>query len=184
MTYEFKQVTDGALFDAFVKDNGGTVFQTSAWARVKTAWTPRLFMAFEGEKPILSVLCLERNIKLLGRLWYAAEGFVGDKNAIGGMVAFLKKKMKEYGVFSALYVLWPVYLLTEVFTLITDHIAPHPAMDVAGLLVQLVCSALLYAASAGIYEEIRRHAAGKPADDAVSEGLARARALASGESAE
>ncbi len=118
----------------------------------------------------------------------AAEGCLADDDTEDctamDCIRFSWREMKEYGVFSALYVLWPVYLLTEVASLLADRLTPLPALDVILLLVEMLCLAVGYAATAGIYEEIRRHAAGKPADDAVSEGLARARALAAGESAD
>ena len=123
------------------------------------------------------------SIRLLVTECYLADDDTGDCTATD-CIRYSWQDMKEYGIFSALYVLWPVYLLTEVASLLADRLTPLPALDVILLLVEMLCLAVVYAATAGIYEEIRRHAAGKPADDAVSEGLARARALASGESAE
>ncbi len=101
-SYIFKEVTDVRLFDTFVRSNGGTVFQTLAWAKVKTAWKPRGFMGFKDDRPVISILCLERKIKFFGNFWYGAEGFAGDvsnKELIHGLVVFLKKEMAKHGVF-------------------------------------------------------------------------------------
>lgn len=123
------------------------------------------------------------SLHLLTAEVHLADDAAGDCTATD-CIRYSWQEMKDYGLFSALCVLWPVYLLTEVFSLLVDNIAPLPALDVANLLVQLVCTALIYAASAGIYEEIRRREASGIDRGATSDGLARARALASGESAE
>lgn len=90
--------------------------------------------------------------------------------------------MKEYGLFPALCILWPVYLVTEAFPLVLKILPAMPALDVVSLLLQMLCSALLYAACAGIYVEIRRDPEATVSNGASSDGLARARALAADES--
>lgn len=92
--------------------------------------------------------------------------------------------MKEYGLFPALCILWPVYLVTEALPLVLGFFPALPVLDVVSLLLQMVCTGLIYAACAGIYVEIRRGPEAAASSGAYSDGLARARALAAGEPAD
>ena len=89
--------------------------------------------------------------------------------------------MKNYSLFAALCVLWPLILTVEVFPFILKFVPSAPVLDVVWLVMQMACFALIYAACAGIYDEIRRAPDASAADGASPDGLARARALAAGE---
>lgn len=91
------------------------------------------------------------------------------------------RDMKEYGLFSALCVVWPMLLVQEFFSLMGDFVSASHALDVVHLLAQMLCTALTYAACAGIYDEIRHTPEAGASNGASADGLARARALASGE---
>ena len=88
--------------------------------------------------------------------------------------------MKNFSLFAALCVLWPLLLTVEVFPFILKFVPSAPVLDVVWLVVQMACFALIYAACAGIYDEIRRAPDASAADGASPDGLARARALAAG----
>ncbi len=77
--YEFRVQDNLSLFNEFSENNGGSIYQTSYWAEVKSAWKPSFYMGFDGETPVLSALCLERDVKV-GKLWYCPDGFVCDLN--------------------------------------------------------------------------------------------------------
>lgn len=101
--YTFKQVTDFEKFNDFSEKNGGSIYQTSYWAGVKSAWRPFFYMGFDGGSPVLCALCLERDVKV-GKLWYIPDGFVCDlfnKELVGEFAAFLKGEMKRNGAFAA-----------------------------------------------------------------------------------
>ena len=98
----FREITDGAFYDEFIRQNGGSIIQTYRWTTIKTAWTTRMFMGFSGEEPIIAALCMERAIRPLGKLWYLTEGFItktAEERVIKGMTAYLKTQMKKYGAF-------------------------------------------------------------------------------------
>ena len=61
----FREITDGAFYDEFIRQNGGSIIQTYRWTTIKTAWTTRMFMGFSGEEPIIAALCMERAIRPL-----------------------------------------------------------------------------------------------------------------------
>ena len=68
--YNFSVQTDMTKFNNFSEENGGSIYQTSYWSQVKSAWKPSFYMGYdENNQPVLSCLCLERDIKV-GKLWY------------------------------------------------------------------------------------------------------------------
>ncbi|MGN1161350.1 MAG: peptidoglycan bridge formation glycyltransferase FemA/FemB family protein, partial [Candidatus Fimenecus sp.] len=75
--YKFSEQKDLDLFNGFSEKNGGSIYQTSYWAQVKNAWKPSFYMGYENDTPVLSALCLERDVKV-GKLWYCPDGFVCD----------------------------------------------------------------------------------------------------------
>ena len=68
--YVFREIEDLEAFNKFSEENGGSIYQTSYWAKVKANWKPTYFMGYDGETPVLSALCLERDVKMT-KLWYA-----------------------------------------------------------------------------------------------------------------
>lgn len=98
--YRFSEQTDLEQFNRFSLENGGSVYQTSYWAAVKNAWKPTFYMGFSEETPVLSALCLQRDVKV-GKLWYCPDGFVCDltnKELVADFCAFMKKEMKKHGI--------------------------------------------------------------------------------------
>jgi len=101
--YNFEKTENYDVFNSFAEEYGGSVYQTSMWASVKNVWKPYYYMGYENGKPVLSCLCLERNIPVAGKLWYCPDGFVCDyKNSelIKEFSSFMKTEMKKYGVFA------------------------------------------------------------------------------------
>jgi len=101
--YSFEKTENYEVVNNFAENHGGSVYQTSMWASVKSAWKPYYYIGYENETVVLSCLCLERNIPVAGKLWYCPDGFVCDyKNAelIKEFSYFIKKEMKKYGVFA------------------------------------------------------------------------------------
>ena len=95
--YRFSEQTDLDQFNAFSLEHGGSVYQTSCWAEVKSAWKPSFYMGFKDGTPALSALCLERDVRV-GKLWYCPDGFVcdlADKALVAEFCAFMKKEMKK-----------------------------------------------------------------------------------------
>ena len=95
--YTFVKTEDKGLFNKFSEENGGSVYQTSYWAEVKSAWRPSFYMGFEGDRPVLSALCLERNVRVCS-IWYCPDGFVCDlenKELVSAFSAFILSEMKK-----------------------------------------------------------------------------------------
>lgn len=95
--YIFRETADMAEFNKFSEENGGSVYQTSYWAKVKSNWKPTFFMGFEGETPVLAALCLERDVKMT-KLWYCQDGFVCDtynEELVCEFAEFIKAEMKK-----------------------------------------------------------------------------------------
>lgn len=98
--YIFSEQKDLDLFNGFSENNGGSVYQTSYWAQVKSAWKPSFYMGYENGKPVLGALCLERDVKV-GKLWYCPDGFVCDlknEKLVADFCAFMKSEMKKHGI--------------------------------------------------------------------------------------
>jgi len=98
--YRFSEQTDLNQFNAFSLEHGGSVYQTSCWAEVKNAWKPSFYMGFKDGTPVLSALCLERDVRV-GKLWYCPDGFVcdlTDKALVSEFCSFMKKEMKKHGI--------------------------------------------------------------------------------------
>lgn len=98
--YTFRETTDMAEFNKFSEENGGSIYQTSYWAKVKSNWAPTFFMGYEGDTPVLSALCLERNVKIT-KLWYCQDGFVCDTyndELVAEFAEFIKSEMKKRGI--------------------------------------------------------------------------------------
>ena len=95
--YTFAKTEDKELFNKFSEENGGSVYQTSYWAEVKSAWRPSFYMGFDGDKPVLSALCLERDVRVCN-IWYCPDGFVCDlenKELVSAFSAFMLSEMKK-----------------------------------------------------------------------------------------
>ena len=95
--YVFREVGDMAEFNKFSEENGGSIYQTSYWTKVKSNWKPTFFMGFEGDTPVLSALCLERDVKMT-KLWYCQDGFVCDTynvELVDEFAKFIKAEMKR-----------------------------------------------------------------------------------------
>ena len=99
--YNFSVQTDMAKFNNFSEENGGSIYQTSYWSQVKSAWKPSFYMGYdENGQPVLSCLCLERDIKV-GKLWYCPDGFVCDlmnETLVVEFCAFMKSEMKKHKI--------------------------------------------------------------------------------------
>lgn len=95
--YTFAPTSDLDLFNRFSEENGGSVYQTSYWAEVKSAWRPSFYMGFEEDKPVLSALCLKRDVRVCN-IWYCPDGFVCDienKELIAEFSAFMLAEMRK-----------------------------------------------------------------------------------------
>lgn len=95
--YVFRETNNMAEFNKFSEENGGSVYQTSYWAKVKANWKPTFFMGFEGETPVLAALCLQRDVKMT-KLWYCQDGFVCDtynEELVCEFASFIKAEMKK-----------------------------------------------------------------------------------------
>lgn len=99
--YRFSVQTDMEKFNNFSEANGGSIYQTSYWAQVKSAWKPSFYMGYdENGTEVLSCLCLERDVKV-GKLWYCPDGFVCDLNneeLVVEFCAFMKSEMKKHKI--------------------------------------------------------------------------------------
>ncbi len=99
--YNFSVQTDMTKFNNFSEENGGSIYQTSYWSEVKSAWKPSFYMGYdENNQPVLSCLCLERDIKV-GKLWYCPDGFVCDlmnETLVVEFCAFMKSEMKKHRI--------------------------------------------------------------------------------------
>ena len=99
--YSFSVQTDMAKFNEFSENNGGSIYQTSYWAEVKSAWKPSFYMGYdENGEAVLSCLCLERDVKV-GKLWYCPDGFVCDlknETLVVDFCAFMKSEMKKHKI--------------------------------------------------------------------------------------
>lgn len=101
--YTFEKTSDYAFFDSFSEYNGGSIYQTSMWANVKSAWNPLYYVGYDNDKAVLCCLCLERKIPFLGKLWYCPNGFVcdyGNGKLIKEFATFIKSEMKKHCVFA------------------------------------------------------------------------------------
>ena len=99
--YKFARQSDLKAFNEFSEKNGGSVYQTSYWAQVKSAWKPSYYMGYdENGSAVLSALCLERDVKV-GKLWYCPDGFVCDlknEELVCAFCSFIKSEMKNNGI--------------------------------------------------------------------------------------
>ncbi len=99
--YSFSVQTDMTKFNDFSENNSGSIYQTSYWAEVKSAWNPSFYMGYdENGVAVLSCLCLERDVKV-GKLWYCPDGFVCDlknETLVTEFCAFMKSEMKKHKI--------------------------------------------------------------------------------------
>ncbi len=99
--YTFCEVKDLNKFNEFSENNGGSIYQTSYWAEVKSAWKPSFYMGYdENGNEVLSCLCLERDVKV-GKLWYCPDGFVCDlynEELVTEFCAYIKSEMKKHKI--------------------------------------------------------------------------------------
>lgn len=98
--YTFKIETDMTAYDDFIEKNGGQYIQCSRWENVKTTWKCRYYCGFEGEKRVLAVLVMERNLPVAGKIWYASGGAVcdyGNTELLKEFTDFIKAEMKKNG---------------------------------------------------------------------------------------
>ena len=97
----FKTETDLEAFEAFVLAHGGIYMQSAKWAQVKLEWNSRFYAGFnEAGGRVLTALVLERQIPVLGKLWYCPAGAVcdyGDPALLRDFAAFMKKELKAAG---------------------------------------------------------------------------------------
>lgn len=99
--YTFKIEADKEKYDEFICNNGGQYIQSSNWQRVKTTWKCNYYCGYEGDKILLGVLVMERNLPLAGKIWYASGGAVCDyenKALLEEFTAFMKEEIKKRGV--------------------------------------------------------------------------------------
>lgn len=99
--YNFSEAKDLNRFNDFSENNGGSIYQTSYWSQVKSAWKPSFYMGYdENGAEVLSCLCLERDVKV-GKIWYCPDGFVCDLQNTDLVVSFceyIKKEMKKHRI--------------------------------------------------------------------------------------
>lgn len=97
--FVFKEIEDKRSFDDFILKNNGTVFQTGMFSDIKEQWKKHFFMGFNDDIPVSVALCMERNIKGLGKIWYCPQGIISDNDAFSRFISFLKSEMNRYHVF-------------------------------------------------------------------------------------
>lgn len=98
--YTFAIENDMNAYDSFICENGGQYIQCSRWEKVKTTWKCRYYCGFDGEKRVLAVLVMERNLPVAGKIWYASGGAVCDYSnteLLKQFTAFMKDEMKKNG---------------------------------------------------------------------------------------
>ncbi len=99
--YKFSIQSDMEIFNDFSEKNNGSIYQTSYWAKVKSAWKPSFYMGYDSNNvPVLSCLCLERDVKV-GKLWYCPDGFVCDlknEELVVSFCQFMKNEMKKHKI--------------------------------------------------------------------------------------
>ena len=97
----FRTETDLEAFEAFVLAHGGIYMQSAKWAQVKLEWKSRFYAGFgEAGERVLTALVLERQIPMVGRIWYCPAGAVcdyGDAALLTDFAAFMKKELKAAG---------------------------------------------------------------------------------------
>lgn len=99
--YTFKKETDLASYDEYLENNGGQYIQCSRWQKVKTTWKCAFYSGFEGEKRVLGVLVMERDLPAAGKIWYAPAGPVCDLNnqtLLEEFTSFMKEQVKKNGI--------------------------------------------------------------------------------------
>lgn len=87
-------------YDLFVGQNGGSLFQTVTWARVKKGWKSFALVGEEEGRILIGCLCMIRDIKFLGRLMYVPGGFVVDEfvrdsDIVCDFADYVKAEMKR-----------------------------------------------------------------------------------------
>lgn len=99
--YTFIKETDMHAYDEYIKANGGQYIQCSRWQKVKTTWKCTYYSGFEGEKRVLAVLVMERDLPAAGKIWYAPAGPVCDLEnnvLLEEFTAFMKELVKKNGI--------------------------------------------------------------------------------------
>lgn len=99
--YTFIEETDMNAYDEYIKANGGQYIQCSRWQKVKTTWKCTYYSGFEGEKRVLAVLVMERDLPAAGKIWYAPAGPVCDLEndvLLEEFTAFMKELVKKNGI--------------------------------------------------------------------------------------
>ena len=96
--------------------------------------------------------------------------------------------MDLFTVRSLLRTIWPVYTVLAVNSLLAAAVVFVPVLDIPAVLFSIISSlfivALRYACYVCVYDELRQRAIAAETAVPANEGLARARALAAGKSAE
>lgn len=99
--YTFIKETDLDSYDEYLQNNGGQYIQCSRWQKVKTTWKCSFYSGFEGEKRVLGVLVMERDLPAAGKIWYAPAGPVCDlenQALLEEFTLFMKDLVKKNGV--------------------------------------------------------------------------------------
>lgn len=99
--YTFIEETDMNAYDEYIKANGGQYIQCSRWQKVKTTWKCTYYSGFEGEKRVLAVLVMERDLPAAGKIWYAPAGPVCDLEnnvLLEEFTAFMKELVRKNGI--------------------------------------------------------------------------------------
>ncbi len=99
--YTFRIAEDLKAYDDFLCENGGQYIQCSRWEKVKTTWKCRYYCGYEGEKTVLAVLVMERNLPVAGKIWYGSGGAVCDyenTELLKQFTEFMKKEIRSNGV--------------------------------------------------------------------------------------
>lgn len=99
--YTFRTETDMKAYDEFICNNGGQYIQCSRWEKVKTTWKCRYYCGYEGEKRVLAILVMERNLPVAGKIWYGSGGAVCDyenTELLKEFTEFMKSEVKKNSV--------------------------------------------------------------------------------------
>lgn len=99
MNVRFATNDEIATWDSLIalNPNGGQVFQLKAFAELKASslWNPK-FLVVEN----IYCLVLERNVPVLGKIWYAPKGpGISEVSELANFVKSVKDFAKSHGVF-------------------------------------------------------------------------------------
>lgn len=96
--YKFEITTDLDQFDRFVKENGGSILQTSKGANLKSDWLPYFVIGKKENEVVFSCLVLTKRKAKFFRLGYIPLGFVcnyEDEKLVVEALDFLSSFAKE-----------------------------------------------------------------------------------------